>query len=241
MKLKKNQGFTIVELVVTIPIISLVALGVVSLVITMFFQIMANNTRLTLLLESQTVLLSLEDEMLFTTNYGETIMSDLHDDYAPTGGWSFNANPNTLIIYETSLTAPRRDPNRTFVFKNSCDGSIAFDNVIYFTEPNADNSYSTLYRRILTPQYTTCNTNYRGQTCPADNVTPPCIIEDSVISHQVKDFQIKYYDIDNNLIDTANGGSPLDAEKATVTLDLGDELFGRQVSASSNITMRKIN
>ena len=237
-----ENGFTIIELAIVVPIISIIAIGVITLVMSMFFQIMANNARLNLLLESQTVLLSLQDELLFTSNYGEEIMSNLSDSYAPTGGWSFDTSPETLIIYETTLTAPRRDPDREFVYRNSCSGSIAYDNVIYFTQPNDTNPYHTLYRRILTPQYSTCNTNYRVQTCPTVFVgTNPCYSPDSVISDRVVDFEIDYYDLDNNLIDTDAGGSPTAAEKVTVHLTLGDNLFGRTVEAESSITMRKIN
>ncbi len=237
-----KKGFTIVEMVIVIPIMSIIALGVITLVMNMFFQIMANNARLNLLLEAQTVLLSLQDELLFTTNYGEEIMSDLGDAYAPAGGWDFDTSPETLIVYETTLTAPRRDPDREFVYKNSCSGSLAFDNVIYFAEENTDNDYYTLYRRILTPQYTTCNDNYRVQTCPTAFVgSSPCESPDSIISDRLVDFEVDYYDIDNSLIDTDAGGTPLDAEKITIKLELGDNLFGQEVSAKSSITMRKIN
>ncbi len=238
----RQKGFTIVEIVIVVPIVSIIAIGIITLVMNMFYQIMANNSRLNLLLESQTVLLSLQDELLFTTNYGEEIMSDLDDPYEPTGGWDFDTSPETLIVYETSLTAPRRDPDREFVYKSNCSGSIAFDNVIYFTEPNPHNNYHTLYRRILTPQFTTCRTNYRDQTCPTAYVgTDPCYSPDSVISDRVVDFQVDFYDQNNDFIDTDAGGSPLDAEKATISIELGDTLFGQEVSASSSITMRKIN
>ena len=237
-----KKGFTIVELVIVVPIISVIAIGVITLVMNMFFQIMANNSRLNLLLEAQTVLLSLQDELLFTTNYGEVIMSDLSDVHEPAGGWTFDTSPETLIVYETTLTAPRRDPDREFVYKNNCSGSIAFDNVIYFAEPNPDNDYYTLYRRILTPQYTTCNSNYRVQTCPTAFVgSDPCYSRDSVISDRLIDFEIDYYDQDNVLIDTDAGGTPLDAEKVTIHISLGDSLFGRDVKAESSLTMRKIN
>jgi len=237
-----QKGFTIIEMVVVLPIVSIIAIGIITLVMNMFFQIMANNSRLNLLLEAQTVLLSLQDELLFTTNFGEGIMNNLGDAYAPTGGWTFDTSPNTLIIYETTLTAPRRDPDREFVFNGSCNGPIAFDNVIYFTEQNDTNPYHTLYRRILTPQYSTCNSNYRVQTCPAIFVgTLPCESPDSVISDRVIDFNIEYYDSNNNLIDTASSGTPLDGEKITINLTLGDNLFGRNVNAESSITMRKVN
>jgi hypothetical protein len=240
-----------VELVVVIPIVSVIAIGIITLVMSMFFQIMANNSRMNLLLEAQTVLLSLQDELLFTTNYGETTMSNLNDPYKPSGGWDFDTNPDTLIIYETTLTAPRRDPDREFVYRYtsySCSGAnanynpIAFDNVIYFVEPNANNDYYTLYRRVLTPQYTTCGTNYRVQTCHEENVgVDPCYAIDSTISTNVVDFQVDYYDADNNLIDTSGSGSPLNAEKITLHIRLGDKLFTKRVEAKSSITMRKIN
>src|SRR5690606_14884233 len=149
---------------------------------------------------------------LFATDFATGKTSNLTDNNAPTGGWTYNTSPtDTLIVYETALTADRRDPDRDFVYQKSgsCSSSynIAINNLMYFTMPNSNDAYRTLYRRTLTPQYTTCGVNYKQQTCPVGNIASPCAGADSLLSDKVVDFQLEYYGEDNVLL-----SSPTDAE-----------------------------
>jgi len=245
-----NHGFTLIEIVVILPIVSFLMTVLVVLAQSTYFRILANNAETNLSLEGQVLLAQFEDELLFATDFGETKSSDLTDSYAPTGGWNANSNPETLIIYETSLTAPRRDPNRDFVYKRTynCNSSnaaynpIAIDNVIYFSKKNPDNPYYSLYRRVLTPHYNTCNTNYRGQTCPTANVgSGVCVKADTLLSDHLVNFEVDYYDEDNQLVNTSGSGSPLDGEKIKVTITLGNILYGESIESTSSFTMKKIN
>ena len=241
----KQLGFTL------LPVVSFIITVLVVLAQRSYYTILANNAETNLSLEAQTILFPLQDELLFATDYAETKSSDLNDPFAPTGGWRHDSDPQTLIVYETSLDKPRRDPDREFVYKRnySCGSyysgynPIATDNIIYYMKANADNDYYTLRRRILTPQYSTCGTNYRPQTCPstANFGNGGCQKVDTVLSDHVIDFNIEYYNEDNNLIDVNNGGSPLEAEKLKIRLKLGNKILGKTVDATSTVTMRKIN
>ena len=249
IKLKKsNHGFTVIELIVILPIVAFIMTSLIVVAQTTFFRILSNNAEASLKLESQTALFSLQDELLFATDFGEVKTNDLNDPFQPSGGWRYDTDPDTLIIYETSLNAPRREPDREFVYKQiyNCSSPynpIAVDNVIYFTKDNPDNDYKTLYRRVLTPQYNTCNNNYRDQSCPteANFGTGGCGVVDNKLSDKVVDFEVEYYDVDNNLVDVDGSGSPLEGEKIKVTLKLGNLVYGKDVEAQSNLTMRKIN
>lgn len=138
------------------------------------------------------------------------------------------------------MTADRRDPNRDFVYKkgSSCSSSynIAINNLIYFTNANTTDNYRTLYRRTLVPQYVTCGTNFKTQTCPSSNVATPCTGSDSLLSNKVVDFQVEYYDEDNVALST-----PASAEKVKLTLTLGEKIFGENIDVTTNITMKKVN
>ncbi len=152
MSINNQKGFTMVELLIVLPIVSLIVIIVFNYMFVSYGKMLQENTEANLRLEGETMLLDLEDELLFTTDYAETKSSDLTDPYAPSGGWTYNTNPDTLIIYETSLTAPRRDPDRNFVYKNvyGCSGGnsaynpIAINNLVYFTKQNTTNPYKTL-------------------------------------------------------------------------------------------------
>jgi hypothetical protein len=51
---------------------------------------------------------------------------------------------------------------------------------------------------------------------------------------------VQYYNEDNALI-TAPPGSPLTAEKVTLTLTLGKSVYGEDITVVTSITMKKIN
>ncbi len=237
-----QAGFTLLEIIIVLPIISITLLAMMNYSISQYAKMHTETSRANLQLEAETMLLDLEDELLFTTEYAPVKSSDLTDTYAPTGGWTNNTNPDTLIVYETALTAPRRDPNRDFVYKNTygCNSAynpIALNNLIYFTAANTNNDYRTLYRRTLTPSYSVCNTNYKVKTCPAANVgSGGCTRSDSKLSEKVVDFIAEYFDQDNVVVT-----DPYEAEKLKLTVILGEKLFGTEVTVKSSITMKKIN
>jgi prepilin-type N-terminal cleavage/methylation domain-containing protein len=244
-----SRGFTLVEMVVVMPIVSLIVIMVFGYMFSSYGAMLQQNEEANLRLEGAVMLFDLEDELLFTTDYGSTISSDLSDPRSPSGGWTYNTNPDTLIIYETSLTAPRRDPNREFVYKNlyGCTGAnsafnpIALNNIVYFTTQNTNNPYRTLYRRTITPQYTTCNNGYKRFTCPVAFVgTGPCQAQDSKLSENIVDFRVEYYD-ENNLLLSTPPTDPSSAEKIKIIAVLGKQIYGKDLQTTTSITMKKIN
>lgn len=244
--MKSEKGFTIVELLVVLPIYILVVMVTFSSLLSRYGQLLKEAATANLRLEAETSLVVLEDELIFATDFGEVKSSDLTDAYAPTGGWTYNTNPDTLIIYETALTAGRRDPDRDFVYKNvygcnSGSNPIAINNLVYFTKQNTNNSYKTLYKRSIVPTYSLCQTNYRKKSCP-DDVTVSGCTDDGVVSRNVIDFNIEYFDEDNALINDESGSPDLsNAKKIKVTLTLGDRANGEDIVVTTSVTMKRLN
>lgn len=236
-----QKGFTLLEILIALPLASILSLTVATLMFNQYGEVLQGAARSRLRMEGEILLLSLEDELLFSTDFATIKSADLSDAYAPTGGWTSNTNPtDTLIVYETALTADRRDPDREFVYKQSgsCGSSynIAINNLIYFTSQNTSDTYRTLYRRTLTPQYSTCGVNFKRQTCPATSVVSPCTQADSQLSDKVVDFQIQYFDNDNVVL-----AGPTNAELVKVTLTLGEKIYGENITVPTTISMKKVN
>lgn len=240
-----NLGFTLIEILIALPIASIVSLLLVTTMFDQYGILQQSTARANLRIEGEITLISLEDELLFATDFGEYLKTDLTDTHAPSGGWSHDSDPDTLIVYETALDADRRDPDREFVYKNlyGCSSSynpIAINNLMYFTEDNVDDNYKTLYRRTITPNYSTCNINYKRETCPTAYVgTGTCLDQDAVLSDSVVDFQLEYYDDNNVLI--PHSANVWDAEKIKVTLVLGEKIYGEDILVTTSITMKKVN
>ncbi len=238
---KDAQGFTLLEVLISLPIATILSIILTTTMFNQYGQLLQGAARSRLRMEGEILLLSLEDELLFSTDFANGKSSDLADAYAPTGGWTYNTTPtDTLIVYETALTADRRDPDREFVYKRSgsCSSSydIAINNLIYFTQPITGSEYRKLYRRTLVPQYTTCGINYKKQTCPPGTVVSPCTSADSLLSDKVIDFQVEYFD-ENNVSLSA----PASAELVKLTLVLGEKIYGKEMVVPTTITMKKVN
>lgn len=237
----RESGFTILEILIALPLASVLSIVLASTMFNQYGELLQGAARSRLRMEGEILLLSLEDELLFSTDFASAKSTDLSDAYAPSGGWTSNTTPtDTLIVYETALTADRRDANRDFVYKkaSTCSSSynIAINNLMYFTADNPTDDYRTLYRRTLVPQYATCGTNFKKQTCPAATVVSPCTSADSVLSNKVVDFQVEYFD-DGNIALTG----PDNAELVKLSLTLGEKIYGKNIIVPTNITMKKVN
>ena len=157
-----------------------------------------------------------------------------------------------------ALDKVRQDPGRAIVYQNtaasgnSCDlDDIALNppvlnNLIYYVDSGR------LKRRVLVPDpiNSRCAEPFRQQTC-ATNTTRtkqtnsgPAVVNcsaDTTLSDSVQSFDIDYYDADNNLINMAAGGSPLQAERITVKLTLKRTVAAKDIRYSSQLSITKIN
>ena len=114
----KGRGFTILEILIALPLVTILSVVVSGTVFQQYGQLLQGSERARLRVEGETTLLSLEDELLFATSFATGKSTDLVDVNAPSGGWTNSTTPTeTLIVYETALDADRRDPDRNFIYK----------------------------------------------------------------------------------------------------------------------------
>ncbi len=257
-----QSGYSLVEIMIALPLVSIVVIILVSALFTQYASTLAESARTTLRASGQTILINLQDELLFTIAYGESLEGRLSDPNAPSGGLTYNTDPQTLIINEISIDTARRDDSRNIIRQrvNNCSSSsitanpLAINNVFYFVRPNTANRYSTLYKRTIVPAYPLCSIDLttgnpcapetatcrglaKGTTCPASFVgTGNCTGKDSPLSENVLDFTVKYFAEGN--VETP---FPSAADKIEIELTLGDKVFGKDVQTVVNHTIRKIN
>jgi type II secretory pathway pseudopilin PulG len=259
---KKEHGFTMTELLVVIPLTSIILITLVGSLFIEYTNILAESARSDLRTTGQRLLINLQDELLFTIAYGEQADSTLSDPYAPSGGWTHSSDPQTLIINEVALDSTRRDEDRHIVRRalNNCETTpetgnpVAINNVIYFVQDEPGSNYDSLRKRTLTPTYgtcsididsgdpctpttTTCLDNAKKTSCPAGNIgNGNCETEDSILSENVIDLDIKYF-AENNVQTIF----PSSADKVEITLVMGDKVFGKEIQTEVKHTIRKIN
>lgn len=258
----EQKGFTILEILIALPIATLIVIILFGTLFTQYTNSIAESSRSNLRSFGQTLLINLQDELLFTIAYGEDLEASLSDAYEPAGGWIYNTDPDTLIINEIALDSTRRDDDRHIVRQriNDCESSsitanpIAINNVIYFVEDNPDSEFDRLVKRTIVPTYdicsidsvsgdpctpesTDCRGNAKETSCPEVFVgVGDCTASDSVLSENVIDMEIRYFAEDN--VETE---FPSAADKVEIVLELGDKVYGRDIVVDVKHTIRKIN
>lgn len=235
MSLTRNQaGFTLVEMLVVVPITLIVCVVLLSVLVSKNGELYERNARVNLRMEGLNLLDKLQDELTFSNKFNPTLISDLNDPNDPNGGWNYNTTPsNTLIISLPGIDKPRSDPSRQFVYYTSGpnNGEIAINNIIYYVSNGA------LYRRVVTPDSDDVSpANFFKQTCPPGDTTPNCQ-DDLEMSRNVNRLRVSYFDLNN----VAVQNNPGLADKIKVTLDLTDMANGNVIDETVSITVKKYN
>jgi len=217
-KSHRNSGFTLVELVIIVPIAMLTIMGVVVALINLVSDNITTRSELSSMHDTQSAFNTIEADANIAASFLTTKDSQFSDPYGPDGAggsWSFagsSTSLQTLIIRGYASTKNPLDETRRPVYINQL-GCAAADilsnpalttNVIYFIRNN------NLYRRVLTiTSATTCATPFQKQSCPPDRATNNaiCKADDSLLLTDVKSFIVDYYSdpLAGSPIDTSSG------------------------------------
>ncbi len=230
---RNQQGFTLVEMLVVVPITLIVCVVLVSVLVSKNGELYERNARVNLRMEGLNLLDKLQDELTFSSRFNATLISGLNDANDPPGGWDYDSTPNnTLIISLPAIDKPRSDPSRQFVYYNSGpnNGQIAINNIIYYVVGDK------LYRRVVVPSPSVVSpANFFTQTCPVNDNTP--CQDDLEMSRNVDSLQVQYFD-ENNV---AVQNNPVQADKVKVTLGMTDMANGNVINETISITVKKYN
>lgn len=212
---------------------------IMSFLFNQFGQLTQQGAQLNLNVESGNIVFSMQDDIFYANAFTGSLNGGLVDDHQPSGGWTVNTTPQTLIISTPALTTHHRDENRQSVFIDSlgCDDAVLqnnaplYNNVIYFADG------TTLYKRIVSapPTMATCGTSFFKQTCPADQTTSACQA-DIVVTKNLNNLVVTYYDPEDNVVTT-----PEMATKIKVDLQLKDRAYAQDIYTNSSITLKKVN
>src|SRR5690348_11119502 len=100
---RSGKGFTLVELLVTVPIFIMSIAILIGFMVTLYSELLKKDAEAELALESQQVLTTIQDDLYFARNFGEAATGSVADADGPGGnvsGWDYNTSPNsTLIVY----------------------------------------------------------------------------------------------------------------------------------------------
>jgi type II secretory pathway pseudopilin PulG len=217
--IKREDGFTLVEIGVVVPIIMVIAIGLFAFMFSYLLSSNREQTRLNQLYAQSDALGRIEADIRLTNGFlatNDTATPDTYDKYSSgKAAWSYagagTSGPQVLIVREYSTTGNPLASTRAPVYQkidSSTDCStitnigqpLTYD-IVYFV------ANATLYRRVLTnPSPTTnfCSTPYQQTSCPSLTTLAPssrnasCQADDEVLAKGVSNFMVSYYDSGNS-------------------------------------------
>lgn len=235
----KEAGFTLVEVLIMSPIMIVAIVIIMSYLFNQYGQLTQQGAQVNLNVEAQNIVFSMQDDIFFSQAFVQDKNTNLVDNNAPTGGWSYNTTPQTLLLSSPATTANPRAENRQIVYIDTLgcddtvkeDNSVLYNNIIYFT------SGTNLYKRtISTPDgMSTCGTSFQKTSCPAASASDTCPV-DRLLTDKLNSVAYTYYDTNNNVVT-----NPELAEKVKVDLTLKDRAYAEDIYSNSSITLRKLN
>ncbi len=210
-KSKKQTGFTIIELLISISISTILIMVMMTITVYYYADILKTQASAELALESQTVLRKMVEESRFADAIRST--NTIADANAPTGGWVTN-DPSDILI----IASPALDSNRDIIYDSS-DGFPYENESIYFR------SGSSFYKRVL--HNTQAAGNVAKTTCPVATATCP---KDTEITTNLTNLSFIFYDINNSPTSDATL-----ARSISITVNLQKKSYGSLIQFNNTI------
>lgn len=186
-----TAGFTLVELLVTMIVMSILSLSLAAFIVTWLQASSLAQTRSNLLTNAEGALDTISNDIRLS---GSVDQSNRWPDGNGPGGQQFGwASSSSILVLAKAAT----DSQNNNLFSDAAKYITQKDNEVYYL------SGSTLYRRTLA---STDADDAAVTTCPAANATASCPA-DRKVATGVSNFSVAYYDADENVVTPANARS----------------------------------
>lgn len=213
MSANKQQGYTLVELLVVISLISILSLALFGASLNYFTLITRNNASIDMTASSQDLLRATVDNLRYGDGVRQT--NTIIDPNAPAGGWN-TSNSDFVIVIAT----PALDSSQNYII-DSDTGSPYMNELVYYKSGNS------LMERTL------ANPNAAGDTlvtsCPPALATSSCPADKNLADY-FSSMSFTMYDQD-----AAQTSDPTQARSIEINLTMSRQLFGSPITLSNDI------
>lgn len=252
-----TRGFTLVELLVVIPIALLTIAALISLMVALIGDVLIARTRSVAVYELQNTLDRIETDTRVTSTFLQTYSMVTSPQGRDGGTAAFSAaSPNyDLILSQNATTGSPTDGTRNIVYyadqPNPCSGNYQLNRpltvrIIYFTTNNPDGTKS-LWRRVIVPSWTTtagqpnsvCATPWQRDNCPEGSTisaSGPCQARDEKMLSSVSSFVPTYYDTNGNVTTDAKA-----AMSVSIGISQNKKIAGETIATTSSARSTRSN
>lgn len=251
---RRDTGMTLVEVILTVAIISAVLVGMVSLYVYLMDTGNSSRIRVQTAADTQRALAIIEKDITFAKAFNETnaMVADsqkLGAGGSPTGGWDFRGDgtARALILTNYATTLNPLNSARQPVFLNTaatpCSSPYRTETLNYSTVYFVESG--TLYRRLLVPQgVAVCDAPYQKQTCPVGITGSACPAEDEVILRHVAEFSIDYYQKPDDTMALpvyTNPAAMAGAKAVDIKIGTSRKAYLQTIDHSTSLRIPKVN
>jgi prepilin-type N-terminal cleavage/methylation domain-containing protein len=220
-----NEGFTLVEVIVTLFIVAILSAALMTIYFIFFNQSIRNSFHARLAVESQGILRLIVEELRVSSGVRAVSVPDA---YVLGGGSNWSTSNSNLVLI---IATPAVDINNEVLFNPSA-GTPHMNEFVYFA------TNGNLYRRQLADS-TAVGNKYKT-SCPPANSSPTCP-QDALLTNHFKSLSFTFFDQDNVVIPESTGDIT-QARSIELTIEMEHKTFGETVQYTNTIrmTMRNI-
>lgn len=209
---RDSRGVTLVELLISIAVISILVGAVISFTVGNLNGYTAASIRENLLAQAQTGLNKINDSILLAGAADATNrIADQNGPGGPSNLFGWTGTSSTLI-----LATAAQDASGNILFSDPANYVSYKNNIIYYLNG------TTLRRRVLAASV---SGNATKTSCPDSKATASCKA-DSIVLENVKAFTVTYLDKNNASV------SPGDARGIEISVTMNDKRFTKKTQVS---------
>jgi prepilin-type N-terminal cleavage/methylation domain-containing protein len=217
LNLQDQRGVTLIELLITMTVVSVLAIVAMNFMVNWFRQNAITQTRAVLLAESQDALDFIADSIRLSSAADETNRyQDPNSLGAPSDLFSWKSNQSTLV-----LASAAEDTSGNILFSDPANYTSYKNNQIYFVNNEA------LYRRTLAASVAG---NKAKTSCPTAKATASCPVDRRIASN-VSSFSVKYLDAQNQQV------TPPNARSIELSITLRKKIQNQWIESSDKTRM----
>lgn len=209
---KQSQGFTLVELLVSLSLTGIIVVGLFAVITNYLVLVTRNSILVDMTVDSQNLLRSTVENLRYGAGVRQT--NSIGDANEP-GGWN-TSNSDFVII----IAVPAVDSNGAYII-NPATGSPYNNELVYFKQD------VSLFRRTLANSAATGNT--RTTSCPVSLASNSCPADTKLIDH-VDSMVFTLYNQDD-----AVTTDPLLARSVKIDLSMARSTFGEPLTLDNSI------
>lgn len=214
MSRRTQSGFTLVDMMVTIILISLVSLTLANFITTWLQSATLAQIRAELLGNAQSALDQITTDIKLSGSADQN--NRWADDNAPGNQYGWQSNTQTLVLAKAAT-----DSGQNVIFSDPAEYISQKSNQVYYLVG------TTLYRRTIR---SSDPADSSVTTCPPASATAACPA-DKTVATDVSNFAVQYFDSDDQVV------APAEARSIQLAITLARNQNGRTISANYDTRM----